>query len=73
MPDEQPSDRAAGKPEVDFELSFKDAEAISDYAKAAIAWAASEGLIVGDTEGNLNPTGNATRAQFASILERAAN
>ncbi len=64
--------RAAGKPEVTFELSFKDAADISDYALEAIAWAASEGILVGDTNGNLNPTGNATRAQFASILERVA-
>lgn len=64
--------RAAGKPEVDFELSFKDAAAISDYALEAIEWAASQGILVGDTNGNLNPTGNATRAQFACILERVA-
>ena len=49
--------------------SFKDADKISDYAKEAMAWAVSEGIFNGDN-GNLKPTDNATRAEFACIVMR---
>jgi hypothetical protein len=50
--------------------AFPDAEAVSDYAKDALAWAISVGIIKGDDKGNLNPQGYATRAEVAAILHR---
>lgn len=51
---------------------FKDAESVSDYAVDAMTWACNIGLINGDNNGNLLPQGNATRAQAAAVLHRAA-
>ena len=55
--------------------NFPDAGKVSDYAKDAMAWAVANGIISGSLEGGktyLEPTGNATRAQVASILMRYA-
>lgn len=52
--------------------AFTDADAIQDYAKAAMSWAAKNELLKGDTKGAVDPRGNATRAQVATILERFA-
>lgn len=49
---------------------YTDADGISAYAKDAMAWANSEGLITGVTDTTLNPKGTATRAQVATILMR---
>ena len=53
------------------------ADKVSGYAEAAMAWAVGEGLISGSdvTVGgvaakDLNPRGNTTRAQVATILMR---
>ena len=54
------------------------AEEVYDYADEAISWAVGSGFISGsqktDEAGNviydLNPRGNTTRAQFATILQR---
>lgn len=51
-------------------LSYNDALNISEYAFAALQWACGIGLIQGDGQGNLNPTGQATRAETAAILHR---
>jgi hypothetical protein len=51
-------------------LSYNDALNISEYAFAALQWACAMELIQGDGEGNLNPTGQATRAETAAILQR---
>ena len=48
---------------------FKDGNKVSGWAKEAMSWANAEGLITGTGVG-LEPTGNATRAQVASILMR---
>jgi hypothetical protein len=63
--------RYVGSPAVTGTLAaFPDAEAVSDYAKDALAWAISVGIIKGDDKGNINPQGNATRAEVAAILHR---
>lgn len=51
-------------------LSYGDASKISDYACVALQWACAAGIMNGDTNGNLNPQGSATRAEFAAIIER---
>ena len=62
--------RYEGKPAAESKFDgFKDADKISDYAKEAMAWAVSEGIFNGDN-GNLKPTDNATRAEFACIVMR---
>ena len=42
----------------------------SAWASEAMSWSVAEGLIVGVTDDELQPQGNATRAQVAAILER---
>ncbi len=52
---------------------FPDANAVSGWAKAAVIWATDKGLIKGNRIGGkdyIEPQGNATREQFAAILER---
>ena len=52
---------------------FADAKKVSSYAETAVKWAVAEGII-GGTEKNgkayLDPQGNATRAQVATMLQR---
>ncbi len=50
---------------------FKDSGMISPYAQKAFGWAVETGIIMGDNKGFLNPRGNATRAEIATILMRA--
>ena len=53
--------------------SFPDAAKVSDYAKDAVSWAVGVGLIKGNAIGGktlVDPQGNATRAQVATILMR---
>lgn len=50
--------------------AYTDAANISSYATTAMQWANAEGLITGNTTTTLNPTGNATRAEVATILMR---
>ena len=49
---------------------FKDAGRVSDYAREAMAWAVSKGIISG-ADGKLMPQGTATRAQAAQMLMNA--
>ncbi len=51
-------------------LSFTDAEEISEYAIPAMQWAIGAGIISGKGNGILDPRGNATRAETASVLTR---
>ena len=62
--------RREGAPEVKQDLSaFVDTDQVSSYARAAMQWAVSEGVIKGD--GNrLNAKGDATRAEIATMLMR---
>lgn len=53
------------------ELSgYTDAGSISAYAKDALAWANAAGLITGETQTTLNPTGASSRAVLATVLTR---
>ena len=49
---------------------FSDTAAVADYAREAMAWAVSAGLLQGRSDGTLDPAGSATRAQTAVILQR---
>jgi hypothetical protein len=49
---------------------FTDVSDIGDYAKNAMIWAVSNGIINGMTATTLNPQGGATRAQVAAIIMR---
>lgn len=50
--------------------AFTDANAISAWALPAMQWAVAGGLIEGTGFGKISPTGDATRAQVAAILNR---
>ena len=66
--------RYSGSTQVSGDLSmYPDANKISGYAVDAMAWAVGEGVINGTNIGGrtvLDPTGNATRAQCATMLYR---
>lgn len=49
---------------------FGDSERISDYAKDAMSWAVSTGLIGGTGKGELSPQSTASRAEVAAMLVR---
>ena len=51
-------------------LSYNDVFDISEYAKDAVMWALSNGILQGDNKGNLNPGATATRAEVATIFQR---
>ena len=48
---------------------YPDADQVQGYAQPTMAWAVAEGIVEG-MDGNLNPAGNASRAQIATILMR---
>ena len=50
--------------------SFTDCGKVSDWAEAALRWAVAEGLLKGTDGNRLDPAGDATREQFAAIIER---
>ena len=49
---------------------YPDADKVQTYAQGAMSWAVAEGIVAGMDDGTLNPAGNATRAQIATILMR---
>jgi hypothetical protein len=51
-------------------LSYNDAFNVSEWAIPAIQWACGAYIISGKPDGYLDPSGNATRAEFASVLTR---
>jgi hypothetical protein len=62
--------RYAGKPAAAGQkASFNDLNQVSSYAKEAIAWATSNGILNGKGESILDPKGDATRAQVAQMLK----
>ena len=62
--------RYAGSPSASGSLGvYPDYPSVSAYAVDAMRWAVSSGLISG-MDGYLNPQGNATRAQVATIMMR---
>ena len=51
-------------------IGFKDGNAVSDWAVENLRWAIGTGLLTGHANGNLDPQGNATRAQAAVVMQR---
>lgn len=49
---------------------YADAGKVSDWTADAMAWAVDQGLITGKTGGILDPQGQATRAEIATIFMR---
>ena len=63
--------RYVGQPDVSNDLeAFKDAKTVSSYSQNAMKWAVEKGIISGQPNGTIQPKGEATRAQVASIMER---
>ena len=55
----------------DADLSgYQDASSVSDWALSSMKWANGAGIMGGKPGGYLDPQGNATRAEFASVLMR---
>ncbi len=54
-------------------LSYNDADKMSEYAIPALQWAIGSGIISGKGNGILDPTGNATRAETATMMIRFLN
>lgn len=52
--------------------NFADGAKVSSWAQDAMGWAIGAGLIQGRNTGLLDPTGTATRAEVATILQRFA-
>ena len=50
--------------------SFPDAGSVAGYAVEPLQWSVANSIVGGTSDGALNPTGTATRAQFAVILYR---
>ena len=48
---------------------YRDSAGVPGYASDAMAWAVETGLIQGTSETTLSPSGTATRAQMAKILQ----
>lgn len=68
--------RYVGEPEVDAEMGmagFNDVDAISEWAATAMRWAVQNGILVGKDGAMLDPAGNATRAEVATMLQRFVN
>ena len=49
---------------------YPDASAVAAYAVEPMQWSVANDVVGGTTQGTLNPTGTATRAQLAVILYR---
>lgn len=49
---------------------FADGNQVSGYAKEEISWAVEKGVINGKSHDKLDPKGNATRAEVATMLMR---
>ena len=49
---------------------YPDAGTVASYAVEPMQWSVANGIVAGTSAGTLNPTGTATRAQFAVILYR---
>ena len=62
--------RYAGSPAVNGELSFADADQISDYAENALIWATQNGIMNGVGNNCIAPNANAQRAQVAAMMAR---
>ena len=54
-------------------IGYTDSSYISDWAQTALIWTIGAGIIDGKDNNKLDPTGNATRAEAAAIIERFDN
>ena len=52
------------------ELTYADADDISEYALNAVQWATAKEILTGKAGEMLDPVGNATRAEVAAMLMR---
>ena len=62
--------RYAGSPSVSGSLIFGDSSVISSWARSAVQWANSIGIITGYPNGNFGPVDATTRGQMAAIVHR---
>ena len=63
--------RYAGSPALAAgQLVFTDGDSVSSWARDAIIWAVTEGIITGKPENRIDPQGNTTRAEAAAMLHR---
>jgi len=51
-------------------LGFEDLADISDWALESVVYCSMKGIITGKTGNRFDPKGNATRAEFAAVLQR---
>ena len=65
--------RYAGSPAAEGDLSsYTDGGAVSSWAADAVTWAVANGILTGSDSGALNPQGNASRAELATLMVRAS-
>ena len=60
--------RAEGSPDAEAGADFADEDQIASYASAAVDWVRASGIMNGKENNRFDPTGNATRAEVATIL-----
>ncbi len=66
--------RYAGSPAAETGLDgYADSAAVSDWSEQAMAWAVENGLLTGSGAGALDPQGNASRAEVATLMVRASD
>ena len=66
--------RYAGSPAAEGDLSaYPDGASVSSWAADAVTWAVESGLLTGSDTGALNPQGNASRAELATLMVRASS
>ena len=53
--------------------NFKDYKKVENYAVTSMKWAVGNGVITGNSDGTLNPKGNATRAEAAAMIQKYCN
>ncbi|KOY14868.1 S-layer homology domain-containing protein [Paenibacillus xylanivorans] len=63
--------RAAQIADTESNISFSDVAEISGWARSALAAAIANGLVNGYPDGTLKPKGNTTRAEAATLIQRA--
>lgn len=51
-------------------INYSDSASISDWAQTALIWTTGAGIITGKDNNRLDPKGNATRAEAATMIER---
>ena len=52
---------------------FSDKAFVAEYASDALCDMVKSGIIQGNADGTVNPTGNATRAEAAVVMHRIMN